>query len=69
MYEGELITFRFKDRESLAALSLSEIELESNEESIIVKKKENGEIIGELENVIGIDFDEMMRILGYENQE
>lgn len=69
MYEGGLVTFRIKDKESLVALSLFEIELESNEESIIVKKKENGEIIGELGNVIGIDFDEMMRILGYENQE
>ena len=69
MYEGQLVTFRIKDKEALIALSLFEIELESNEESIIVKKKENGEIIGELENVIGIDFDEMMRILGYENQE
>ena len=69
MYEGELITFRFKDKESLAALSLFEIELESNEESIIVKKKENGEVLGELDNVIGIDFEQMLRILGYENQE
>ena len=69
MYEGELITFRFKDKESLVALSLFEIELESNEESIIVKRKENGEVLGELDNVIGIDFEEMLRILGYENQE
>ena len=69
MYEGGLVPFRFKDKESLAALSLFEIELESNEESIIVKRKENGEVLGELSNVIGIDFEEMLRILGYENQE
>ena len=69
MYNGGLVTFTLKDRESLVAISLLDIDSEINENGLLLKYKKDGKIIGYFANVIGIDFEEMMRLLGYEFKE
>ena len=66
MYEGELVTFKIKDKEALVSISLLDIDSEINEEGLLLKNNKNGEVIGYFEEVYGINFYEMMRILGYE---
>ncbi len=66
MYQGELVTFRIKDKEALVCLSLLDLDTELNENGLLLKNNKNGEILGYFEDVWGIDLNEMMRILGYE---
>ena len=69
MYEGELVTFRIKDRETLLSVPLTQLDVEINENGLLIKKKENGEEIGYFDAVWGIEVDEMMRFFGYEFEE
>lgn len=69
MYEGGLVTLRLKDNETLLAISLYEIDIELQEERILIKNKENGDIIGELENVIGIEIDELLQFFESKKEE
>lgn len=69
MYQGQLVTFRLKDKEELVAVSLLDIDSEINENGLLLKNNKNGEIIGYFSAVFGIEFEEMMHILGYEFKE
>ena len=69
MYNGGLVTFTIKDKESRIAISLLDIDSEIDENGLLLKYKKDGKIIGYFADVIGIDFEEMMRLLGYEFQE
>ena len=69
MYEGGLITFRLKDRETLLSVPLTQLDVEINENGLLIKNKENGEEIGYFKDVYGIDFYEMMQFFGYEFEE
>ena len=69
MYEGGLVTFRLKDKETLLSVPLTQLEVEINENGLLIKNKENGEEIGYFEDVYGIDFYEMMQFFGYEFEE
>lgn len=69
MYEGGLVTLRFKDTETLLATSLSQIDVELQEERILIKNKEKGEILGELEEVIGIETDELLQFFQPKKEE
>lgn len=69
MYEGGLITLRLKDNETLLAVSLCDIDIELQEERILIKNKENGDIIGELETVTGIEMDELLQFFESKKEE
>lgn len=69
MYEGGLVTLRLKDNETLLAISLCEIDIELQEERILIKNKENGDIIGELESVTGIEIDELLQFFESKKEE
>ena len=66
MYEGELVTFKIKDKETLAALSLTEINLEITEEGLLIKKKANDEEIGYCEEFWGISMEDFGKYFGYQ---
>ena len=66
MYQGELVTFRIKDKEELVCISLLDIDSEINENGLLLKYNKDGKEIGYFCDVYGIEFDEMMHILGYE---
>ena len=66
MYQGQLVTFNIKDKEELVCVSLLDIDTEITENGLLLKYKKNGEIIGYFSSVCGIEFDEMMTILGYD---
>lgn len=69
MYEGGLVTLRLKDNETLLAISLCEIDIELQEERILIKNKENGDIIGELESITGIEIDELLQFFESKKEE
>ena len=69
MYQGELVTFRIKDKEALVCVSLLDIEGIINENGLLLKYKKNGEELGYFEDVCGIDFYEMMTFFGYKYEE
>lgn len=69
MYQGGLVTFRIKDSETLVAISLLDIDTEINENGLLLKYRKDGKDIGYFADVTGINFDEMMQILGYEIKE
>ena len=64
MYEGQLVTFKIKDKKELSAVSLSDLEAIIDDTGLLLKKK-TGEDLGYFEAVYGIDFYEMMEFFGY----
>lgn len=65
MYNGGLITFKFKNIENLKALCLSNLDIEINETGILVKEKESKNIIGYIERIVGISFKELLSLYNY----
>lgn len=66
MYEGELVTFKIKDKETLSALSLTELNIEIKEEGLLLKKKATDEEIGYCEEFWGISMEDFGKYFGYE---
>lgn len=66
MYEGQLVTFRLKNKQELVSCSLLDLNGIINDKGLLLVKKNSGEELGYFENVIGINFYDMMTFFGYE---
>lgn len=66
MYQGKLITFKIENRNNLIALSLSNVDAKIDDKGILITRKDTGEELGYFQKAYGIDFNEMMNILGFE---
>lgn len=65
MYTGQLITFKIKDRPNLIAMSLLDLEAEIDTEGLLLIDKRTKEPIGYYERSAGINFEEMLKLLGF----
>ena len=65
MYNGGLITFKFKDIDNLKALCLADLDIEIDETGVLVKEKESKNSVGYIEKVVGISPEELLSLYNY----
>lgn len=65
-YNGKLVTLRIKDKEALLTISLFDIEGTIDDKGLLLRYKESKKEIGYFEDICGLDFKCMMKVLGYE---
>lgn len=64
MYNGQLVTIAVKESDVLTVTSLFDITSEIDDIGLLLKKNNN--ILGHFSYVVGIEFEEMMKALGYD---